>query len=141
MSSTLDLNCLVLGHDVGHIFPIEIAKSKTVGALRKAIKDEKRPAFDYVPADALLLWKVSIPVNRSLDENLSKLDFVDEGSLLPVKRLSGVFSDQPEDEHIHIVVRVPSAGECELLSFVITLHGFSSYQPKSALRIATTPQS
>ena len=51
MSGTLDLNCLVLGHDASHIFPIEIAESKTVGTLRKAIKDEKRPAFDHVPAD------------------------------------------------------------------------------------------
>ena len=103
----------MLDDDPSRIFPIEIAESKTVGALRKAIKDEKRPAFDYVPADALLLWKVSIPVNRSLDENLSKLDFVDEGSLLPVKRLSGVFSDQPEEEHLHIVVRAPPPGELD----------------------------
>ncbi|KIM72338.1 hypothetical protein PILCRDRAFT_742219 [Piloderma croceum F 1598] len=103
----LNLNCLVLGHDASHVFPIEIAESKTVGALRKAIKDEKRPAFDHIPTDTLLLWKVSIPVNRNLTENLSKLDFVDESSLLPVKRLSRVFLDQPEDEHLHIVVRVP----------------------------------
>ena len=85
MSSTLDLNCLVLGHDASHIFPIEIAERKTVGALRKAIKDEKEHAFQHVDADNLILWKVSIPVNRSLTENLSTLDFVDEGSLLPVK--------------------------------------------------------
>jgi hypothetical protein len=141
MSGTLDLNCLVLGHDASHIFPIEIAENKTVGALRKAIKDEKRPAFDHVPADTLLLWQVSIPVNRNLTENLSKLDFVDDRSLLPVKRLSGVFSDQPEDEHLHIVVRVPPAGEYDLLAFVITLHYFSSYPPKFVLRLSTTTQS
>ena len=115
MSGTLDLNCLVLGHDASHIFPIEIAESKTVGTLRKAIKDEKRPAFDHVPTDALLLWKVSIPVNRNLTENLSKLLFVDEGSLLPVERLSKVFADQPEDEHLHIVVQVPP-GELDNVS-------------------------
>jgi hypothetical protein len=118
MAGTLNLNCLVLGHDASHIFPIEIAESKTVGALRKAIKDEKEHAFQHVDADALLLWKVSILVDRSLTKNISKLDFVDEGSLLPVKRLSGVFSDQPEDEHLHIVVRVPPAGECEWLSHI-----------------------
>jgi hypothetical protein len=141
MSGTLDLNCLVLGHDTSRILPIEIAERKTVGAHRKAIKDEKRHAFQHVDADALVLWKVSIRVNQNLTENLSKLDFVDDGSLLPVKRLSGVFSDQPEDEHLHIVVRVPPAGEYELLAFVITLHHFSSYPHKSALRITTTTQS
>jgi hypothetical protein len=141
MSCTLDLNCLVLGNDANHIFPIEIAERKTVGALKDAIKDKKEYAFPHVDADTLILWKVSIPVNQSLTETLSKLDFVDEGSLLPVRRLSGVFSDQPEDEHLHIVVRVPPAGEYELPSFVITLHDFSSYPPKFALRITTTTQS
>jgi hypothetical protein len=111
----LNLNCLVLGDDASHIFPIEIAERKTVGALKDAIKDKKRPAFDHVPADTLILWQVSIPVNRNLTEHLSKSDFVDESSLLPVKRLSKVFSDQPEDEHLHIVVRVPP-GELDNVS-------------------------
>jgi hypothetical protein len=99
MSGTLDLNL-----------------SKTVGTLRKAIKDEKEHAFQHVDADALLLWKVSIPVNRSLTENLGKLNFVDEGSLLPVNRLSKVFSDQPEEEHLHIVMQSPPAGELDNVS-------------------------
>jgi hypothetical protein len=141
MSGTLDLNRLVLGHDASRIFPIEIAENKSVRSLRKAIKDEKEHAFQHVDANNLILWQVSIPVNRNLTENLRKLDFVDDGSLLPVKRLSGVFSDQPEDEHLHIVVRVPPAGEYELLAFVITLHHFSSSPHKSALRIITTTQS
>ena len=141
MSGTLNLNCLVLGHDASHIFPIEIVESKTVGALKDAIKGKKEHTFQHVDADNLILWNVSISVNRNLTENLSKLNFVDEGSLLPVKRLSGVFSDRPEDEHLHIVVRAPPAGEYELLSFVMTLHDFSSYPPKFALRITTATQS
>ena len=131
----------MLDDDPSRIFPIEIAESKTVGALRKVIKDEKEHAFQHVDADALLLWKVSIPVNRNLTEHLSKFDFVDEGSLFPVKRLSGVFSVPPEDEHLHIVVRVPPAGEYDMLSSVITLHDFSSHPPKFVLRITTTTQS
>ena len=118
MSGTLDLNCLVLGHDASHIFPIEIAERKTVGALKDAIKDKKEHAFQHVDADNLILWQVSIPVNRNLTEHLSKLDFVDEGSLLPVEELSDVFSDSPARRHLHIVVRVPPAGECEWLSHV-----------------------
>jgi hypothetical protein len=42
MPSTLELNCLVLGDDLSHIFTIEIADTKTVGTLRKVIKDEKK---------------------------------------------------------------------------------------------------
>jgi hypothetical protein len=41
MPSTLELNCLVLGDDLSHIFTIEIPDSKTVSTLQKAIKDEK----------------------------------------------------------------------------------------------------
>ena len=68
----------MLGDDASHIFPIKIAKSDTVGDLRKLIKEEKRPAFDHVPADTLVLWKVSILVNRSLTKSLSNLTLGDE---------------------------------------------------------------
>jgi hypothetical protein len=107
---------LVLGHDASRIFPIEIAERKTVGALRKGIKDEKEHAFQHVDADALLLWKVSIPVDRNVTENLSKLNLVDEGSLLSVEELSDVFSDSLTRKHLHIVVRAPPAGESDYFS-------------------------
>jgi hypothetical protein len=57
-------------------FPVEIAGKKTVGALRKAIKVEKQPAFDYIPTDTLALWKVLIPVDDNLEDTLRNL--VDE---------------------------------------------------------------
>src|SRR5258708_3115374 len=111
MSDMLDLNCWVLGDDPSHIFPIEIAESKTVGGLKKAIKEEKKPEFDHVAADSLDLWKVSIPDDRNLKENIGKLDFDDEQPLSPMAKLSKVFADAPEEMHLHIVVRVPPAGE------------------------------
>jgi hypothetical protein len=107
----------VLGHDASRIFPIEIAERKTVGALRKAIKDEKDHAFQQVDADNLILWQVSIPVNQNLTENLSKLDFVNEGSLLLVEELSVVFSDSPARRHLHIVV-LALPGELDNVSHV-----------------------
>jgi len=95
MSSTLHLNCLVLGDDASHVFVIKMERTESISALKDAIKDKKRHAFQHVDADTLVLWKVSIPVSRSLTENLGKLDFVDEDSLLPVEELSDVFSDSP----------------------------------------------
>ena len=41
------------------VFPVKVAKSETVGGLKKAIKKEKEHAFDGVDADCLDLWKVS----------------------------------------------------------------------------------
>jgi hypothetical protein len=49
----LDLNCLVLGDDISaaHVFSVKVAKSETVGGLKKAIKNQKKVE--------LVLWKVS----------------------------------------------------------------------------------
>jgi hypothetical protein len=59
MSGTLELFCWVQGDPHDQAFSLEIAGTKTVSALKKAIKAEKKPAFDHVPADTLKLWKVS----------------------------------------------------------------------------------
>ncbi|KAG2039316.1 hypothetical protein BDR03DRAFT_259861 [Suillus americanus] len=55
----LKLNCIVLGDDLSHAFEIKIAPTESVSALRKAIKDAKKPHFDHVAADYLKLRKVS----------------------------------------------------------------------------------
>jgi Crinkler effector protein N-terminal domain len=96
----------VLGESRAHIFPVKIAGTESVGTLKEAIKDKKKPAFDHVPADALVLWKVSFPVDESLDGNLPNL--LDEESLSPVRGLSKVFSNMPKEEYLHIVVKGPS---------------------------------
>jgi hypothetical protein len=48
----------VAGDEPEHIFPVEIDGTKPVGTLRKMIKEEKKPIFDLVPADALKLFKL-----------------------------------------------------------------------------------
>jgi len=37
-SFNLDLNCIVFGDDPTHVFTVEIAKTKNLNALKKAIK-------------------------------------------------------------------------------------------------------
>jgi hypothetical protein len=58
MSDMLNLNCWLLGDDPRRVFSVDIAKAKTVDALKKAIKKEKEPEFDDYVADRLDLWKV-----------------------------------------------------------------------------------
>jgi Crinkler effector protein N-terminal domain len=70
MANTLALNCLISGDDPDRIFTIEIENNKTVGVLKKAIKDEKPLAFQHVYADALVPWKGSLPVDERLREDL-----------------------------------------------------------------------
>jgi Crinkler effector protein N-terminal domain len=108
----LQLNCLVLGDDHHCVFPVEIAPTKTVGALKKAIKEEKKHAFRNVDADILLIWEVSIPVDGNLKKNLNNLKLADGRSLSPVDELLEVFSGEVTKKHVHIVIKVP-AGELE----------------------------
>ena len=109
MPNTLELNCLVFGDSPDHIFTIEIANVKNVSALKDAIKDRKKFAFDHVPADTLILYKVSFPVDDGLQENLR--NFIGYIPLSPVNKLSKVFSNV-YDTHLHIVVGCPP-GACK----------------------------
>jgi hypothetical protein len=110
----LVINCLVRGDDSGRAFSVKIAKSETVGALKDAIKKKMEHACDGIDAVLLDLWKVSdsnLPDDRNLKDKISELKLDDKQPLSPMAKLSTVFSEKPEDEHLHIVVRVPPAGE------------------------------
>ena len=116
MSLPLDLNCIVFGDDPSHIFPVKIANTESVGALKDAIKEKKKPIFNHVPADALDIFRVSIPVDEELDAALQsfRLEHDPQNGVhhlsVPVKRLKGVFGG-PIEEHIHVLVKRPPAGE------------------------------
>jgi hypothetical protein len=117
--SILELNCLVHGDDPRNIFPVKIASTESVGTLKKAIKEEKKPVFDHVAADALKLWKVSIPVDAEYKENVGEVELGDGAELSPVETLSDVFSPVPTRKHLHIIVVYPLPDgeyECVIIS-------------------------
>jgi hypothetical protein len=120
MVNTLALNCLVSGDDTSNIFTIEIADNKTVSALKKAIKGENEHLFQHADAKTLVLWKVSFPVKESLKDNLG--NFVGGHPLLPLDKLSKVFSNVDETD-LHIVVRRPP-GACKCHSLAVFLPYF-----------------
>ena len=66
MAGIILLNCSIIGPDVDNAFPVEISRDKTVGTLRKAIKEEKTPKLDHIAADELVVWKVGHPARRGL---------------------------------------------------------------------------
>ena len=103
-----DINCSVLNGD-GRVFSVKIAQSASVDALKKAIKKAMEPEFDHVAAIRMDLWKVSFPDDQNLQKNIDNLD-LDEKPLSSMAKLSRIFSDEPKDEHLHIVVRVPPTG-------------------------------
>jgi Crinkler effector protein N-terminal domain len=113
MSTIINLHCWVHGDDPGCIFPVEIASTKTVGNLKDAIKEKKQPALNHLPADTLILWKVSIPSHQSIHENLDKLQasLNEAAQLSPTDELSEVFSEPLTPKHIHVIVKSPTLGE------------------------------
>ena len=128
MSGQLCLNCWIVNDGTGSIFPVDIAGTKTVGHLKKAIKAEKPVAFQHVDPDALVLWKVSvhgsnpsritpelrqvnIPDDDNLPEAVADLRLDTANPLRSVKRLSKLFEEAlPADENVHIVIRRPPNG-------------------------------
>ena len=48
MTTTIELNCWIIGDDPGRIFPVRIERTESVDVLKKAIKEEMKPALDNV---------------------------------------------------------------------------------------------
>ena len=122
----LAFNCLVLGDDSSHLFPVKIEATESVGALKQEIWKEKQDAFKGADADKLIIWKVSILANSSLRQIFQNLKLIDEESLqLSAAKLSDVFPDLNE-EHLHVVIRPPLSACTRLAliphSDVLTVH-------------------
>jgi hypothetical protein len=97
---------LVLDELRSHIFKVKLARTDTVNALKEAIKDKKKHAFQHVDAGALVLWRVFIPKNE-------KSRLVNDKIVVPLKRLAPLCMDQSADDHIHIAVKRPPVGELD----------------------------
>jgi len=121
MATPLRLNCWVLGEDSTRIFPVEIDRDKDVGALKKAIKEEKKKAFDHIDADSLEVWKVCIPIDEdtNLQAQVNGLRLHEKKPLWALKRLLRIFGNVNE-EALHVVIKAPIS-ERRCLFLPITL--------------------
>jgi hypothetical protein len=118
----LELNCLFSDDDPGHVFSIEIANNKPISALQDAIKEMKQVALEYVDADALKLWDVSIADDDDFEENVSKFEFINEKALKPMTIFNQIFPKSPEVRHLHIIVRSLLLVSCACLVAVAILN-------------------
>jgi Crinkler effector protein N-terminal domain len=118
----LNLNCWVLGEDSTCIFSVEIDRGKNVGDLKKAIKEEKKVAFDRINANSLDVWNVSIPIDEdaNLEAQVKNLRLHEKKLLWTLKGLLKIFSDLDKDT-LHVVVKAPPISEHGCLFFSITM--------------------
>jgi hypothetical protein len=65
-------------------------------------------------ADDLILWKVDLPLEGDMFEHLNDLKPDPKESLSPWVKLLKVFSELPEEDHLHIVVQGPPASELSI---------------------------
>ncbi|KAG0357033.1 hypothetical protein BG005_003994 [Podila minutissima] len=105
----LTLFCLVDGDSLSEAFEVEISSTKTVSALKKAIRDENTVDFAEIDARLLTLWRVSVPADyRSRLRSIYALDNKTELDE-PRTPLSQLFPDNP-DENTYIIVQRPPQG-------------------------------
>jgi len=111
------------------VFPVEIDREKSVGALKDAIKDKKRNRLHDIDADSLDLWRVSKQIAHSLplinsqvsippedhDDVLPKIQdpqsIVGARKLHPTDLLSEIFGTDCHAKHLHVVVKAFDTGE------------------------------
>jgi hypothetical protein len=131
--------CLVLNEDknVNNRFIVdidsEVWKKKKISHLQRLIKKEKENAFDKFDASDLELWKVSIrtnEINGEFNEKLKVLmnkphmninikEELDGLWLVAENNIRDYIDENPDDDHILIIVKPPITGKY-LLTFYLS---------------------
>jgi hypothetical protein len=104
-----ELTLFVYMIGLGHSFPVDIQRSKTVGHLRKAILLENPNDLKGVDARRLVLYKVEIPDGGDLEQVVLQAARQELG--VPSSKLSEIFPEQPREKEISILVEVPDTSE------------------------------
>jgi len=89
------------------VFPVEVLKTKSVGILKKMIKEERSHRLKHADASDLILTQVSLPVDDGLGESLKDVELTPLNPILP---LSQVFH-RIEENRLHVVVQAPPKGK------------------------------
>jgi hypothetical protein len=128
---TLTLFCWILDRSQSP-FHVDIDDSRTISHLKDAILDKKHTTLGNIEADLLTLYKVgcastfsytallilfqqgSIQITPTLKNDLSERHYNDGDKLLEWRLLQDVFPE-PVAGTLHVVIKAPDIGECELL--------------------------
>lgn len=109
-SFNITLCCLIHGNNISAAFPVKVDNDKTIGELKKIIKDENSNEFFGVDAKDLTLWKVEIPDNDDDDDEIKKLILQDnqKTKLLGIRYIEDYWTDSPPKRCIHVIVEPPA---------------------------------
>ena len=126
MSKKLKLTCLVWPDNEPdeHTVQVEIDMNETIMLLKDLIKDKHAHHLANVDGRDLTLWMCNIPVDDNLSESLTNICF--DGTDPSVQRLrpaaskvSKHFTTGLPPETIHMLVKLPTLGECGIRIFFL----------------------
>ncbi|KAG2342466.1 hypothetical protein BDR05DRAFT_964062 [Suillus weaverae] len=100
---TLTFDCLIKGDAPSYIFTVKVSATKNVYSLKKEIKRKKDDLFHDHDATCILPWKVSLPCDDRLEDNIKSLNLDKNQLLHPFTLLPDVFPTIPATDHVHIV--------------------------------------
>jgi hypothetical protein len=106
----LSLNCWVIGERGDSVFTVKIESYENVSILKDLIREKKRPRFDSIAANELILFQIEVhsdDFNKTLKEVKLPSDVEHATNLGPTIKLSKFFKREPLEEHIHIMVVKP----------------------------------
>jgi len=86
-----------------------VKSSETVGELKDAILKEKPDQLRDVDAYELVLYKVSLPDDKTLEQSAAQA--LDEELVVASKKLSELFPIKPPAGTVSIVVKIPRTSE------------------------------
>src|ERR1700761_1254678 len=114
MATVLNLFVYIIGLG-STAFPVDIESHATVGHLKDAIKEKKKPRLDHIAADELTLYKVSITDGKNLEQSAQQA--IREAPELDVssRQLFKVFEEPLPPETVSVVVTLPEgfdSGAC-----------------------------
>ena len=110
MSSIITLFCLVHGESGQYAFSVRLDRDLLISDLKKLIKEEKPNDLRNIDADQLALCKVNI---QDEDEDaLKNFDPREDDKLCATSQVAKYFSDNPPEEHVHIIIKYPPTS-CE----------------------------
>ena len=98
----LSINCFLLGDDSS---TVKIPRTENVSILRDLVKEKQSRRLNYVDASELTVWKVSLPVDAISPELTVGKECQKLHSL---QKISSIFREALADEHVHILVQVPT---------------------------------
>ncbi|THU77854.1 hypothetical protein K435DRAFT_604164, partial [Dendrothele bispora CBS 962.96] len=100
----LKIFCCIAGSD--RPFSVEMSSSRTIDDLKEAIKERRPNDLQSIDSAHLDLFEVSLPDEGDLVTKV-KDEVKFEKPLKSTRKLSKIFPDEPPEETIHIVVKLP----------------------------------